>query len=142
MKMKLLKSPLSSVAFLFPAAALLNAGLSNPLAAQSATGSAEDAVCLVKLGDDKHQLAIIVPSAAEKAMSDKGFVREPCSSTFATPAAREGYRDAVCHMAATYREDQIVVFERKHGERPGVLCGMAEVAVSQWQLRSEKSAKQ
>jgi hypothetical protein len=38
-------------------------------------------------------------------------------------------------MASTYRADQIAVFERTYGERPGVLCGMAEVAVSQWQLR-------
>ena len=102
----------------------------------NAASSGEDAPsCLTKMGDDGKPLSILVPGLSEKAMRDKGFVPEPCSEKFSTLAARENYRDAVCHMASTYREDQIAVFERKYGERPGVLCGMAEVAVSQWTLR-------
>ncbi len=103
--------------------------------ANAADSSEAPPSCLTKMGDDGKPLSILVPGLSEKAMRDKGFVPEPCSEKFSTLAARENYRDAVCHMASTYREDQIAVFERKYGERPGVLCGMAEVAVSQWTLR-------
>lgn len=113
----------------------LPAGLSAASAAQGSDSGDAAPVCLLREGTDGKPLLIIVPAAAKKGMSDKGFVQEPCSQNFATLVAREGYRDAVCHMASTYREDQIAVFERRYGERPGVLCGMAEVAISEWNLR-------
>ncbi|MDP2129913.1 MAG: hypothetical protein U0975_08370 [Erythrobacter sp.] len=116
-------------------AAALPWGFAGALVAQGQGSGDGVPICLKREGDDGKPLAIIVPALAEKAMSDKGFVPEPCTAAFATSSLRENYRDAVCHMASTYRRDQIAVFERKYGERPGVLCGMAEVAVSQWQLR-------
>jgi hypothetical protein len=110
-------------------------GLSGASFAQGPSSSEKALVCMVRKGSDGKPLAIILPALAEKAMRDKGFVPEDCVANFDTPASREDYRNLVCHMAANYRADQILVFERRYGERPGVLCGMAEVAVGQWQLR-------
>lgn len=95
------------------------------------------AVCMARTGSDGKPLAIIAPKVAEGAMAAKGFERQPCSANFSTPALREAYRDGVCHMASTWREGQLNAFEKTYGERPGVLCGMAEVAISQWQFRSQ-----
>lgn len=116
-------------------AVLLGAGWSSTSVANEAASSDLSPVCLVRPGVDGKPLAIIVPAESEKAMRDKGFTQESCDVNFATLAARESFRDAICHTASTYRADQIAAFERAYGERPGVLCGMAEVAVSQWRLR-------
>lgn len=96
------------------------------------------AVCFVREASDNVGLSIVVPSQSASAMRAKGFKREPCRKNFANAAARNAYRDEVCHMASTYREEQLVSFENLYGERPGVLCGMAEVAISQWRVRSVK----
>ena len=125
----------NSPVIIFAAVVLWSAGLADAAGAQGWESNTGQPVCLFREGTDGKPFSIIIPAAGEKAMRDKGFVPEPCTVNFASPVLREGYRDAVCHMASTYRADQIALFERKYGERPGVLCGMAEVAGSQWQLR-------
>lgn len=93
------------------------------------------AACFEKAGANGNVISVIAPKQAASAMRAKDFTRAPCRKSFETAALREAYRDGVCHMAATYRPDQIANFEELYGERPEVLCGLAEVAISQWRFR-------
>lgn len=117
-------------------AALASAGVT-PLAAQEPVDDLlPNAACFERTAEDGTVLSIIVPYPASSGMRAKGFERQPCSQNFASAVEREAYRDGVCHLASTYREQQRVKFEELHGESPSVLCGMAEVIAGQWQFRS------
>lgn len=119
------------------AATLLAIIPSDPVAAQETPDDLlAGAVCMVRAGSDGSSIDIIVPLRSAPAMRAKGYERQPCRQSFETAAQRDAYRDGVCHMASTYREEQLVAFEKLYGERPGVLCGMAEVVIAQWQFRS------
>ena len=98
------------------------------------------AACFVRAGSNGKAISVIVPRQSAAAMRAKEFTREPCRTSFATLAQRETYRDSVCHFASTYRPEQIAVFEELYGERPGVLCGLAQAAISQWKFRERGQA--
>ena len=132
--MTMFRLPISVCSVIAATMIVLSPGRLTASAAQGAGEVSANPVCLVRVGADGKPLAIIVPAVSERAMIDKGFEPQSCEVSFATIPARETYRDVVCHMASSYREDQISVFERRYGERPGVLCGMAQVAVSEWRL--------
>lgn len=117
-------------------AALVLSSLPSTGSAQSSGGTSQAApVCMARVSSDGSKLSILLPASDQQAMSAKGFEPEPCNVAFSTSEEREGYRDAVCAMTANWREELQLHFERMRGERPAVLCGMAEVAVSRWNRR-------
>lgn len=89
-------------------------------------------ICMVRSSSDGAKLYILLPSSDAAAMKAKGFVVAPCEESFKSQADRETFRDNICEIASTWREDLQGHFERERGERPAVLCGMAEMVVGQW----------
>lgn len=94
------------------------------------------AICMVRTAQDGETLNIITPVRSAGGLRDKGFTREACITAFETVDQRKAYRDWICHAASTFRRDQSSVFEERYGESPAALCGMAEIAISQWNFRS------
>lgn len=110
--------------------------LSRPglLQAQShAVGAPEQkVVCMERVTNKGPSLSILTPSISAEAMEAKGFEIVPCSRKFATQEQQEKWRDSICQIAASWRPDLQDHFELTRGERPAVLCGMAEMAIGQW----------
>ena len=90
------------------------------------------AVCMSRVIRDEDRFWIIVPAKDARTMMVKGFVPGHCRMAFGSQEQREAWRDQICHIASTWREDLQDHFEKTRGERPAVLCGMAELAIGQW----------
>lgn len=105
-----------------------------PALAQSATGANNAApVCLERAVEGGSPLVILVPATDAKGMRAKGFTNRPCRGVMASRAQREEWRDQICELAALPLEYMQEQYEAAFGERPQVLCGMAERATSRWQ---------
>lgn len=87
---------------------------------------------MVRSSSDGAKLSILLPGSDAATLKAKGFTTAPCDAIFKSQADRETFRDAICEIASTWREDLQSHFERERGERPAVLCGMAEMVVGQW----------
>lgn len=110
-----------------------------PALAQSEAGiGGAEPVCMARTTGDGREFSIIVPATDAGAMRAKGFEPAPCAEEFGSQARREAWRDSICEIASAWREDLQEHFERERGERPAVLCGMAEVIVGQWDRNSRK----
>ncbi len=117
---------------LFAGASLSLAALpAMPVAAQSASNDAAP-ICMTRTPSEGAAVNIILPASNAGAMRAKGFETVPCSQSFATAAQRETYRDAICLAASKRSHSLQEAYELRLGERPAVLCGMAELAVSRW----------
>lgn len=110
------------------------------VSAQSAAGRANAVtVCMARAAEDGSRLVVILPATDVAAMEDRGFVLLPCGDAFASQAARERWRDNICTITATQPESVQNLLEAHLGERPGVLCGMAEIAVGPWRRGEQRS---
>ena len=112
---------------------LVAGSLNQPLYAQS--GARNDnvgPVCMARTINEMPPFAIILPATDAEAMKSKGFQMQPCRESFATPKQREAWRDSICELAALPLETMQEQYAQLWGERPQVLCGMAEMATSQW----------
>lgn len=117
---------------------MLAVGTVLPVRAQPvADGAPAGAVCMAMMEDDRPVLAIILPATDAAAMKAKGYQPRSCSESFATQAQREAWRDRICELAALPLENIQKQFHSSYGERAQVLCGMAEVATSQWRKGRE-----
>jgi len=117
-------------------AALIPVLIPLPAAAQEDPAPASvDAACMSRANSDGSRMAILLPQSDIETMTAKGFSAEPCDADFPTVAEREVYRDTVCMIASMWRAELQDRFERARGERPAVLCGMAEVVAGQWKWR-------
>ena len=103
----------------------------NTLSAQSANANAAP-VCLMRTLDDGARLDVIAPATDVGGLTKKGFQPTSCNVAFATVEQRETWRDAICTIVATANHGVQDAMEAKLGERPNVLCGMAEIAVGEW----------
>lgn len=119
------------------ALALFTIGLSTvgmPLRAQPAeSGAAPGVICMASTASEGDQLLIILPPRNVSSMLGKGFAVVPCNKAFPTPTDREQWRDSICQLAALQLEYVQKQFASDHGVRAQELCGMAELATSQWQ---------
>ncbi len=88
----------------------------------------------------KQAFEIITVASDARALRANGFVATDCKTIFPTTAQRERYRDKVCVMAARFSDEVQAQFAELLGERPAVLCGMAELAVGQWEPRETGKA--
>lgn len=124
--------------------AILFATLAKLPSAQEADAEVRDdnaqvvGVCMI----NEHRgstLTIIVPQRDAKGMRGKGFKRIPCPSgkRLADSAELLEWRDKICTAAANGSQVFQKQFEGRYGERPAVLCGMAEQVSGQWKRKKE-----
>lgn len=107
---------------------------STPVSAQSTNdGDAPGLICMASAASEGEQLLIVLPPRNVSSMLGKGFEVVPCNKAFPTPADRERWRDSICELAALPLEHVQEMFASDHGVRAQELCGMAELATSQWQ---------
>lgn len=112
--------------------------VAQPAVAQ--TDLAEDksaAICLMiehpaEIDASAVRTGIVVPTTDVAAMIDRGFRVTPCQQLFTDTTAQIEWRDQVCAMAANQPEGIQLQLERLLGERPAVLCGMAEMVLGPW----------
>ena len=90
-----------------------------------------------RIARDEQRTIAILPATDVAAMKAKGFDPVPCKRDFGSAEQREAYRDAICQMVSSWREELQADFERVRGERPAVLCGMAEIAIDSWSRGGE-----
>lgn len=113
------------------AAAAMAPSCMSPALAQ--TSSRNDVMCLVRAGKAGNEpLNIVVPSRDAAALKVKGFELADCRGTPFSRAAQIALRDRVCRIAADEPEGIQLQFEHILGERPAVLCGLAEAAQGVW----------
>lgn len=113
--------------------------MSSSLNAQAGFGSSGVApVCLLREVSSERSYPVIVPAKDVEGMRAKGFMPQPCDEHFGSPQLRTSWRDKVCEWAAIQAPEFHDQFEFKWGERPSVLCGMAEVAVGQWRRGGQR----
>lgn len=94
-------------------------------------------VCMVKSGQDGDQLSILVPASDIAAMTAKSFIETQCATAFPSQTERTAWRNQICELAALPMEQVQAGYEARWGVRPQTLCGMAEVATSQWVRENE-----
>lgn len=76
---------------------------------------------------------VLVPAAQIKGMRAKGFKVSRCGANLSSLEAHRKWRDEICTIVATSNDDVQDALEKRLGERPNVLCGMAERALGRWQ---------
>lgn len=116
-------------------AALFMTVAAEPLGAQDAQppGGSDPAapLCMAfKNGSDAE--SVLVPATDRAAMQAKGFEVRLCAARFGSAAQRGRWRDQICGFAAFQSEPMQEQYERLFGERPAVLCAMAERVVGDW----------
>lgn len=133
----------SKVSFMKAATCLgvtLLIGTSLPLPPVQAQTEANNAapVCMARTAENGSTINIILPASNQGAMRAKGFLPVPCSEHFGTVQQREAYRDQICLAASRGDRTLQDTYELRLGERPAVLCGMAELAISRWKRGGRK----
>lgn len=100
----------------------------------SATSNPDYApVCMTREeGASESARSILVPAINVPAMRAKGFINDDCARRFRSITQRRAWRDNICKYAAEQSEVLQKQYEAQFGERPAVLCGMAELVVGQW----------
>lgn len=100
----------------------------------SATSNPDYApVCMTREeGAPEGARSILVPAINVEAMKAKGFVIDDCTRRFRSVAQRRAWRNRICKYAAEQSEVMQRQYEAQFGERPAVLCGMAEMIIGQW----------
>jgi len=109
----------------------------NPVQAQP---SDKDLVptCMSRQIDDGSRFSIVVPASNAKAMEAKGFQIMRCKGRSEFRRKRVAGRNSVCSIAAIPDEEVQKRFEEKYGERPAVLCGMAELVTGRWERKANR----
>lgn len=111
--------------------AMAASSLGVPALAQSA--SKPPLVCLVREGlPSNDPLYIVAPASDAAALKAKGFVAADCGNTAFSRDRQIALRDRICRIAADEPEGIQLQFEHMLGERPAVLCGVAEAALGAW----------
>ena len=89
-------------------------------------------VCMVRQASEMSQMPIVASEDDVDALRAKGFEVEGCERAFEDLQEVERWRDFVCQIASVPNEKVQLKFEKKRGERPAVLCAMAELFSSPW----------
>lgn len=71
-------------------------------------------------------------------MRAKGFAEFKCTRRNFNRERQERFRDKICGWASEKSERSQEQLERVLGERPAVLCGMAEVVLGQWDAKEAR----
>lgn len=108
--------------------------LATPLIAQDQSEDPNSEVCMVRPTDgDGSPVKVITPQIYSQSLEAKGFTALPCEQAFPTMQDKIAWRDEVCSMVAMQSSDIHDQLEQVFGERPAVLCALAEEIVGPWQ---------
>lgn len=116
---------------------VLGVGLQQPVSAQPKGGKARPVCMAIDRGSD-HSFVILVPRANVEAMKAKGFERMRCVRKTTSRKSRRAWRNSICALAAEPDEALQKRFAEQYGERPSVLCGMAEQVMGRAKGRKTK----
>jgi hypothetical protein len=114
--------------------------------AQSAASATEPACMVGTFGNAAHvaperrgqSFLILTVARAVPNLETKGFARVDCAATdFAQADARKSWRSRICHQASEGGRSDQDRLEQTYGERPAVLCAMAEAVEGQWNGRDQ-----
>jgi hypothetical protein len=120
-----------AAAFTILLGALPASSLGGPALAQAASRPPLD--CLVREGlPGNDPLHIVAPASDAAALKAKGFAAADCGDAAFSRDRQIALRDRMCRIAADEPEGIQLQFERILGERPAVLCGVAEAALGAW----------
>ncbi|MCK0127532.1 hypothetical protein [Erythrobacter sp. F6033] len=90
------------------------------------------AACLAREAADGRKVAVIAPVQSAPTLIAKGFAVESCERNFAGVGQRRKWRDEICELASEPDAHFQAQAEKIMGERPAVLCAMAEIVSSPW----------
>ena len=109
-----------------------NLTTSTDVAAQSATAP-RNPVCLVRpsINESVAPSRVIAPKASQESLEKKGFVEFTCGRAGFTRQEQLRFQDFVCRIAVEETEGTQRQFEYIFGERPAILCAMAELALGE-----------
>lgn len=109
----------------------------------AATAAATTPVCMARPFRDVPQVRaerrgqpfhIVTVERAVPGLEAKGFARVDCTAAdLARGERRSGWRDEICKLASEGNEAVQNQLERAYGEKPAVLCAMAEAVAGQWE---------
>lgn len=94
-------------------------------------------VCMERTNGIGKVLSITVPARSVPSLLDRGFSNVDCGGPEFTHDRQIAFRDQVCKLVAEQPEGMQLQFENILGERPSVLCGMAEAVTGPWK-RAER----
>lgn len=113
---------------------LLTAGWAAPVSAQNENAASRTKpICLVRPSANLNVAPsrIIAPEAARKTLEGKGFEEFVCGKVGFSLPEQIRYRELVCKIAHEETEGMQRQFEGILGERPAVLCAMAELVLGE-----------
>ena len=136
------------------ASAMLVAGLvGTGAAAQDSQTTAErdrTPVCMARALRDVPQVRaeqrgqpfqVVTVERAVQTLEARGFVRVDCATAdLARADRRASWRDEICKLASTGNEAAQRQLARAYGEKPAVLCAMAEQVAGPWERGGARSA--
>lgn len=85
---------------------------------------------------------IVTVERAVPGLEAKGFARVDCAAAdLARSERRSGWRDEICKLASEGNEAVQNQLERVYGEKPAVLCAMAETVAGRWERPRTQPAR-
>lgn len=99
------------------------------VSAQTGYDFEPEAICMAREQSSGNNLSIVLPSGFESAMEGKGFQVVTCVEAFRASHQLAAYRDTICDLAANPSELVQEEQEQRFGERPAVLCALAEAVL-------------
>lgn len=101
----------------------------------------QDYVCMARTRDDagERTTRIVVLTPSVQLMRSRGFAEFGCVQGGFPPAQQIEFRDEICEITADQPEGMQQQLEAVFGERPAVLCAMAEIVVGEWDAREAQS---
>jgi hypothetical protein len=115
------------------------------LATDASARVASEQVCMVRALRDVPQVPrerqgqpvnVLASSRSAKALEEKGFAQVECTSArLALGSEADTWRDEICELAAFGNIAVQNQLETALGERPAVLCAMAQEVAGPWDQR-------
>lgn len=96
-----------------------------------------DPICMVRADVGEGDAVVVVTASDIPGLEAKGFQRVACAGAFGSHVGLVSFRDAICTIASIPDKATQDTYEAQFGERPAVLCGMAERALGQWKRKGE-----
>lgn len=117
--------------------------VSLPVLAQDSVGdpvSAPEVICMSRTPEAPAQtvdapqpIHVLATAADAEALQKKGFTTTDCAAVdLASTTSRSDWRDQICTLASQGNQAVQNQLEAMLGERPAVLCAMAEQTAGEW----------
>jgi hypothetical protein len=88
-----------------------------------------EAICMMREQADGTDLSIILPKVFAERLEKRGFVVADCKAAFKSDSRIKAWRDSICDVASNRTEEVQLKYDESLGERPAVLCALAEAVI-------------